>query len=47
MGQGGAPLTIRQLVELHGAEPAGLPLVVHGYARADSSVHALRMDVAA
>ena len=45
VGPTGAPLTIVQLASLHSADLAGLPVVVHGYARADGGVQAQRIDV--
>jgi hypothetical protein len=41
----GAPLTIRQLAELHAAQPEGLPVAIHGDARADGAMQAHRVDV--
>ncbi|HET7753191.1 MAG TPA: DUF5666 domain-containing protein [Anaeromyxobacteraceae bacterium] len=43
----GAAITLRQLFELHSAEAAGLPIVAHGYRRADGAVRTHRIDVAA
>lgn len=42
---GGAELTLRDLVELHGVEAAGLPVSVIGYPRADAAVQALLVAV--
>lgn len=44
-GVAGEPLALRDFAELHAAEPAGLPVVVHGYARRDGVVRAHRVDV--
>lgn len=45
LGPAGEPLTILELAALHSAEPAGLPVVVHGYERQDGVVLAHRVDV--
>jgi hypothetical protein len=42
---GGAELTLRELVELHGLEAAGLPVSVIGYRRADAAVQAQLVTV--
>jgi hypothetical protein len=42
----GAAITLRQLLDLHSAQAAGLPVTVHGYERADGAVQAQRIEVA-
>ena len=43
----GEPITTPQPAALHGAESAGLAVVVHGHARLDGGVRAQRVDVTA
>lgn len=43
----GAELTLTQLVQLHAAEAAGLPVALLAYRRADGAIQAQRIDVVA